>query len=170
VLTGSDVYPTLWVRRVSTGRAGSKAMLYTIATHTNVDLLRAWAEMGTLAKESDMKRPAAKDNIDKLAQLGLIASIPLVRRSDGQQTSSMYVLNVDGWLDDAESATEVLRRCEARAKAIKGEQFEEAVPHRFKVAVHLDGYRLPVHCKRLGAGTRPLGTPRGPFCCVFAGQ
>lgn len=145
VLTGADVYPMLWARGVVTGRAGSKSVLYTLATHTNIDLLRGWVHMKTLAKEADMKPKAAGDNITKLAELGLIASIPLVRRSDGQQTSSLYVLNVEGWLDDATTAEEVVRRCERRAQAIKGDQFEEAVPHRFRMAPHLDGFRLPVH-------------------------
>lgn len=167
VLAGADVYPTLWVRRVTTGRAGSKAVLYTLATHANLELLRCWVEMKKLAKESDMKPPAAKDNIDKLAQLGLIASIPLVRRSDGQQTSSMYVLNIDGWLDDAPTAEEVLRRCEHRAKVIKGEQFEEAVPSRFRVAAHLDGFRLPIHRKQLRAPTRPPGLTPGAVLLRF---
>lgn len=174
IVDGGDVAPMFWARRVTTGRPGSKAVLYTLATHANVGMLRAWLLLRNIAAESDMKPKSASDNIDRLARLGLIASIPLMRAADGQQTSSLYILNIDGWLDEAATVEDVFERCERRAKAIAGDTFEDVVPARFRVAPARDGLRLPMHQRpRLSPDPAPptdTGGRLSSFPGVFAAQ
>jgi hypothetical protein len=140
---GGDAHPLHWARRMVTGKPGAKAVLYTLAVHADNDTLACWVLLRNIAKEADMKQPAAKNNLAHIAELGLVASIPLARRDNGQQTSSLYVLNIGGWLNKVGTWEEVIAKCEQRSARIKGEQARDVVPSKFRPAPWMDGLRLP---------------------------
>lgn len=148
IAEGRRVFPPAWAQVTPTANAGQKLALLLLALHADALTLRCWLKLDTLAAEASATRATVRRNVEALAEAGLIATIPLVRAHARNQTASAYVLNVDGWLDGAETVEAVARLAEARSAAITGEDAGDFVPSKFRIDPQLDGLRLPFHQAR----------------------
>lgn len=145
ILEGRAVYREAWAAQQKVANSGQKALLLVIAIHADSKTLACWLSTELLMFESSISsKTTLHKNVNGLAKDGFIATIPLLRARGRGQTSTLYVLNVDGWLDDAETIEEVERRAEARSEAMSGEAAGDFVPRKFKLGdVSCSGLRLP---------------------------
>lgn len=145
IATGKDVQRERWALKQEVGNVGQKALLLAIAVHAGSDTLATWLGSDLLCDELACKRSTLITYANGLGERGLIASVPLFRKGGRGQSATLYVLNVDGWLNNARTVAEVASLCNTRAAIRKGiPDLEELPPKSLKLGHEgANGARLP---------------------------
>lgn len=144
IMGGADVQRERWALRQDVGSVGERALLLTLAVHAHDDTLATWLGSPLLCRELASSRSSVTRYTNALAGRGLIVTAPLLRRGGRGQTATLFILNVDGWLDGSGTVGEAVARCNCRA-AVRSDidGLVELPPRHFRVGENCSGLRLP---------------------------
>jgi hypothetical protein len=145
IASGADVHRERWALKQEVGNVGERALLLTLAVHAHDSTLATWLGSELLTRELACTRNSVTNYTNGLAGRGLVATVPLFRRNGRGQSATLFVLNVNGWLDDALTIIDIVILCNTRASVMAGiPNTVELPPQNLKLGHEgANGVRLP---------------------------